>query len=988
MKKAVSIFILVCFITTGQIGVYPVYAQDFVLPKPGAMIHLSPEFNPPILKGIKVHPDNPFRFDFILDQGDSSVIPTSSTVIPAKAGIQNQEKLKQQATRLITYFLASLTIPEKDLWVNLSPYEKDRIVPEFFGQTEMGRDLLAEDYMLKQITASLIYPEDEIGKKFWKRIYEEAAKKFGTTNIPVNTFNKVWIVPEKAVVYENAKAGTAYVVEAKLKVMLEQDYLVLSHNVIPAFSTVIPAKAGIQNKNDINALGSKIVRQIVIPELTKEVNENKNFAQLRQVYNSLILATWYKKKIKDSILSQVYADKNKTAGVQYTASIIPKSSTVIPAKAGIQNRINSDMDPRRTIVSVRYEDVRGDDNKKDDVDLIYQRYLQAFKKGVYNYIKEDLDPVTQETIPRKYFSGGFDMAMSSNGLLHISVNPDMAAAALIAKNQDLLIEAKLEITNRAMSAIAVAADRSHGDRPQDFIKRISRSIANIRSDTMYATVIKDASMITRVDNFPFKRIPQRGKWAIDLVLASIFFLVSSPILVLISIFIKLDSPGPVIYRSVRIGLNGKEFVIYKFRTMVEGADSEVERLIRENVLNSRTLAITKNKKDPRVTKIGEFLRKYHLDELPQLFNVLKGNMSLVGPRPWVFGQSSLVSRQNKRWQVLPGITGWAQIKGSYGNLEQSVELDEYYVNNWSLVLDIRILIKTIIHIIGHKAKIGKIGDSVKNAVIETVPDAQLAGAMNAPASNPPKGITWAELERQGYSYEIKDELGPAAVSKQIELYRNGELQSKDIHLLIFPQQKVCGFSWFFPNFPKPITEEDKVGRGRALLTEILRFEHLQGYYFYAKGSPGLISSLMKLTEFSPEYGANSSLFLNKGGEYRKFADRILAELPAGQVRALLLRIFYSSNFWGKVPEYYASVTTPGGIDLTSANMNLQTKMDSRFRGNDSGGFGDDKQGIKFYLDSATLEQLQNAPGFVPVIISVQPMTDLRKFLGIASLRSQ
>src|SRR5208282_4449030 len=100
--------------------------------------------------------------------------------------------------------------------------------------------------MLKQITASLIYPEGETGKKFWKRIYEEAAKKFGTTNIPVNTFNKVWIVPEKAVVYENPKAGTVYVVEAKLKVMLEQDYLALEKNTVIAseakqsFSTVIP----------------------------------------------------------------------------------------------------------------------------------------------------------------------------------------------------------------------------------------------------------------------------------------------------------------------------------------------------------------------------------------------------------------------------------------------------------------------------------------------------------------------------------------------------------------------------------------------------------------------------------------------------------------------------------------------------------------------------------------------------------------------------
>jgi len=338
MKKNVSIFIMVCFIITGQIGTCPVYAQDFVLPKPGVMVPLSPEFNPPILKGIKVHPDNPFRFEFILDKGDSSVIP-------AKAGIQNQEQLKIEATKLIKYFLASLTIPEKDLWVNLSPYEKDRIIPQSFGLTEMGRDLLAEDYMLKQITASLIYPEGEVGKRFWKRIYEEAAKKFGTTNIPVNTFNKVWIVPEKAVVYENAKAGTAYVVESRLKVMLEEDYL------------------SMQKHSVTNPFGSQVVREIVIPELTKEVNEGKNFVQLRQVYNSLILTTWYKKKIKDSILAQVYANKNKVAG----------------------------------IVSLR---------GSETIEAIYQQYLQAFKKGAYNYIKEEIDPATQQPIPRKYFSGG------------------------------------------------------------------------------------------------------------------------------------------------------------------------------------------------------------------------------------------------------------------------------------------------------------------------------------------------------------------------------------------------------------------------------------------------------------------------------------------------------------------------------------------------------------------------------------------------------
>jgi len=336
LRSSLTLGLLFAFLGN-LIGPIPAQAQVFFLPAPGTMVPLSPEFNPPILKGIKVHPDNPFKFDFILDKGNENVIP-------AKAGIQ----------KLIKYFLASLTIPEKDLWVNLSPYEKNRIIAPSFGFTEMGRDLLAEDYMLKQITASLIYPENETGRKFWKRIYDEAARRFGTTDIPVNTFNKVWIIPDKAVVYENAKAGTAYVVEAKLKVMLEEDYLSLTkHQVLEKVSDTF---------SNVNQLGSGIIREIIIPELTKEVNEGKNFAQLRQVYNSLILATWYKNKIKDSILTQIYEDKSKIKGTKFTNNY--------------------------------------------DVELIYQRYLQAFKKGVYNYIKEEPDPFTRQPVPRKYFSGG------------------------------------------------------------------------------------------------------------------------------------------------------------------------------------------------------------------------------------------------------------------------------------------------------------------------------------------------------------------------------------------------------------------------------------------------------------------------------------------------------------------------------------------------------------------------------------------------------
>ncbi len=305
----------------------PIAAQQLILPVPGTRVQLSPAFHPPILRGIKVHPSNPLRFDFILEQGNSA------------------PEIKVETAKLIKYFLASLTTPEKDLWVNLSPYEKDRIVPESFGQTEMGRDLLAQDYLLKQITASLIYPEGETGKEFWKKVYQAGAEKLGVATVPINTFNKVWIMPDKAVMYENAQAGTAYIVESKLKVMLEVDYL-----------------AGSKNHATENDVSKAVAREIIIPALTKEVNEGKNFAQLRQVYNSLILATWYKKKIKQGILTQAYTNKNKTAGVQ----------------------------------------IENPEEKQE----IYKRYLEAFRKGAFNYIKEEQDPLTHRVLPRKYFSGG------------------------------------------------------------------------------------------------------------------------------------------------------------------------------------------------------------------------------------------------------------------------------------------------------------------------------------------------------------------------------------------------------------------------------------------------------------------------------------------------------------------------------------------------------------------------------------------------------
>jgi len=349
--KAISCIVAIAFSASMIMPPQAAYAQTMLsLPLPGTMIPLSPAFSPVVIKGLKVHPDNPFEFDFIIDKGQARI---------------EGPALKEEANKLVKYFLASLTVPEEDLWVNLSPFEKDRIIPEEFGLTEMGRDMLSQDYLLKQLTASLIYPENELGKKFWDRVYKKAYDMFGTTEVPVNTFNKVWIMPDEAEI--NEINDMAFIVKSRLKVMLEEDYVALRNEESNAESRVTQAGLGIASSEtnlQVSTLSSDVVRQIIIPEIEKEVNEGKNFAQLRQIFNSLILAAWYKRSLKESVLGQIYVDKKKVSGI----------------------------------------DVEDKEIKQE----IYEKYLEAYKQGVYNYIKDDYDKYSEEMIPRKYFSGGVE----------------------------------------------------------------------------------------------------------------------------------------------------------------------------------------------------------------------------------------------------------------------------------------------------------------------------------------------------------------------------------------------------------------------------------------------------------------------------------------------------------------------------------------------------------------------------------------------------
>ncbi len=180
----------------------------------------------------------------------------------------------------------------------------------------------------------------------------------------------------------------------------------------------------------------------------------------------------------------------------------------------------------------------------------------------------------------------------------------------------------------------------------------------------------------------------------DLFLGTIFLVLASPLLAAIALVIGLDSPGPVIYRAPRVGLKGRKFLCYKFRTMVVNADQLKDQL-RDR--NERKGAFFKLRDDPRLTRIGKILRRYSLDELPQLWNVLRGDMSLVGPRPHPIDDVQGYKLEDfQRLDVTPGLTGLWQITARHDpSFERSVALDREYIGRWSLAMDFRILCKTL-----------------------------------------------------------------------------------------------------------------------------------------------------------------------------------------------------------------------------------------------------------------------------------------------------
>lgn len=362
------------------------YAQIINIPIPNNFASLKSQINTkeyhlPVIRGIELNLLDPLSFKFYFDTMDKSQLN------------------KNDMSRLIKYFFEFLTTPGKNLWVNLSPYERSRIIPNGLLPLDIGKGFLIEDYLLKQITASLTDPNTPQGKKYWTEIEKIVGKSKA-----VNMYQKVWIIPDVAEICEynrsldnhrspvisrqvnqnDQQLLCAFVKSARLKVMMAEDYAALQHNppIVVTRQSLLKEDRKKPNTNDqretnelepprrgltnhTQRLAADVFRKQILPIIERHVNKSEAFAPLRQMYYSLILATYLKNKLKNHPVYQIYVDQEKI-------------------------KLLSLPNPLRT--------------KK----IVYESYLNSLKKGNYQKVKIVPDTSSQKKVKRLYVSGGIN----------------------------------------------------------------------------------------------------------------------------------------------------------------------------------------------------------------------------------------------------------------------------------------------------------------------------------------------------------------------------------------------------------------------------------------------------------------------------------------------------------------------------------------------------------------------------------------------------
>jgi exopolysaccharide biosynthesis polyprenyl glycosylphosphotransferase len=288
------------------------------------------------------------------------------------------------------------------------------------------------------------------------------------------------------------------------------------------------------------------------------------------------------------------------------------------------------------------------------------------------------------------------------------VDDDASAdVPLVGRTRDLtrLVE------NLEIDWVVLAASSAPYEETLELVRAVRRPDVHLSIVPNYFELFASNATIEDLEGIPvvslptmrFSRSVRALKRSVDLLAAGIGLALLSPLLAVVAVAIKLDSPGPVFFRQRRQGRAGREFHIVKFRTMVADAESKRFDLADMNDMEQAG-PLFKIKDDPRITRIGGFLRKSSIDELPQLWNVLRGEMSLVGPRPFVVHESEQITGwAGRRLETTPGITGLWQVLGRNDiPYEEMVKLDYIYVTNWSLWWDVKILCQTIPVVLGRR----------------------------------------------------------------------------------------------------------------------------------------------------------------------------------------------------------------------------------------------------------------------------------------------
>lgn len=353
---------------------------------------IQESFRPLHLRYLSFNPlDNSFKL--LLDKG--------SLKEPAAQEIQNTSKT------LMQYFLVGLTLPNDIFWVNLRPDSPDQIIDDKLAQTDIGKIMLETDLQLKKDTALFTSPNTPEGKEYWDKLYKKAGEIYGNENITIPTLTRPWIVPGEIIVRETAAgvqaykgAGaqvepSAYIYKATLKVMLEQDRLMNTPNALN--SSMDYSFKDVRSKA-LNEYSSQLIRELLIPKLTKEINSSKRYAAIRQVYYSLILAQWFKARQLSAVNSQLPANSNQIAGL-------------------INSNRLTNLTSKTTWSKITY----------------FNAYKKSFAEGEYNIQEPHYTPTGQAI--RSYVSGGMAMAVSPG---QITVIPGIVVKSAIFASSSLI----------------------------------------------------------------------------------------------------------------------------------------------------------------------------------------------------------------------------------------------------------------------------------------------------------------------------------------------------------------------------------------------------------------------------------------------------------------------------------------------------------------------------------------------------------------------